>query len=381
MAVEADFISDLVDGTEGQEDTVSANVGNLDPNRGADPVRTQNPAIPAQHAKTVDDPAAPEAKQPTLREQISSALKGDQATPEAALQDGGPVRNPDGTFAPKVAAVDQNAQQAQPVPVPPGLSAQDAEVFAKLPAELQQHVARTMESLNQRSQRYADYDQLEQVIGQRRQAWAMNGSTPAQAVNQLLALSDFASTRPAEFVQWFAQNNNVDLEEIIYGAPEVDPQYAALQQELQQVKQQLGGMTTQQQQAQHQNTVNEVIAFAEEKDAKGQPLRPHFEELGDTVLPFIQAVQQQNPQWSRQQILQEAYDRASWGHPAVRVKMQQAAQAAQEAARIKEQQDKAKQARAAGVSIPSGVPQTEPAALNGSRSLRDTIRAAMSEHS
>src|SRR6187551_469515 len=187
MAVEADFISDLVDGTEGQEDTVSANVGNLDPNRGADPVRTQNPAIPAQHAKTVDDPAAPEAKQPTLREQISSALKGDQATPEAALQDGGPVRNPDGTFAPKVAAVDPNAQQAQPVPVPPGLSAQDAEVFAKLPAELQQHVARTMESLNQRSQRYADYDQLEQVIGQRRQAWAMNGASPAQAVNQLLA--------------------------------------------------------------------------------------------------------------------------------------------------------------------------------------------------
>lgn len=384
MAVEPDFISDLIDGTE---DTISANTGNLDPNRGTDDVRTDTQDIPANHSRTVAEPKADgEQKQLSLREQISSSLKGSKETPAAAQQDGGPARNPDGTFAPKVAVEpvvqpEAQAPAAQPVPTPRGLSAQDAEVFAKLPAELQQSVARTMESLDQRGQRYAEYDQLEQVIGQRRQAWAINGATPAQAVNQLLALSDFATRSPKEFVTWFAQNNNVDLEEVLYGAPDVDPAYAQLQQQVQTLQQQLGGMTQQQQQAQHQNTVNEIIAFAEEKDASGNLVRPYFNELGDTVLPFIQMVQQQNPQMSRPQVLQEAYDRATWGNPTVRVKMQQAAQAAQEAARIQEQQAKAAKARAAGVSVPNGVPTAEPAALNGSRSLRDTIRAAMAEHS
>lgn len=373
--MDEDFVSDLNDGTA-VDDTVSAHTGSVDPNR------VDAPKEPVQ--KT-DTQAAPKAKAPSLRDQISTALKGEDVTPPAAQQDGGPARNPDGTFAPKpqdaAAAVDpaQAAPVLGPQTTPPGLTPQEAEVFAKLPAELQTSVARTMESLNEKATRFAGYEQMEQLIAPRRQAWALNGMTDAQAVNQLLALSDFAAQRPMEFIQYFAQQRGLDLEDVVFGAEPVDPTVQALQQQVQTLQQQLGGMTTQQQQAAHQNTVNEIVSFASETGPDGKPLRPYFEELGDGVLPFIQAVMTQNPNWSRQQILQEAYDRACWGTPAVRAKLQEATNAAAEAARIQEQQANAKRARSAGASIPSGVPATAPsAAASGSRSLRDEIRANLS---
>ncbi|TXH44521.1 MAG: hypothetical protein E6Q97_32460 [Desulfurellales bacterium] len=364
-----DIISDI--GTGADTDTIPAEKGNIDPSRieRSTPAKTEAPA---------------QDKAVTLRDQISSALKSEDATPPAAQQDGGPVRNPDGTFAAKQVPVDPNAAapivNTQHINAPVGLTPQDAELFAKLPAELQSTFARTMESLNEKTARYSGYEQMEQMIAPRRQAWALNGLTETQAINQLLALSDFASQRPAEFVQYFAQQRGLDLEEILYGADPVDPNVQQLQQQVTQLTQQLNGMNTQQQQAAHDSVVNEIVSFAEEKDDTGQPLRPYLDELGSNVLPFVQSVMQAHPEWSRQQILQEAYDNACWGTPSIRAKMQQASNAAAEAGRIQQQQENAKRARAAGVSMPSGVPtatNTDPS-TSANRSLRDEIRAQVS---
>lgn len=364
-----DIISDI--GTGADTDTIPAEKGNIDPSRieRGTPAKTEAPA---------------QDKAVTLRDQISSALKSEDVTPPAAQQDGGPARNPDGTFAAKQAPVDPNAAapvvNTQPISAPVGLTPQDAELFAKLPAELQSTFARTMESLNEKTARYSGYEQMEQMIAPRRQAWALNGLTETQAINQLLALSDFASQRPAEFVQYFAQQRGLDLEEILYGADPVDPNVQQLQQQVTQLTQQLNGMNTQQQQAAHDSVVNEIVSFAEEKDDTGQPLRPYLDELGSNVLPFVQSVMQAHPEWSRQQILQEAYDNACWGTPSIRAKMQQASNAAAEAGRIQQQQENAKRARAAGVSMPSGVPtatNTDPS-TSANRSLRDEIRAQVS---
>jgi hypothetical protein len=56
-----------------------------------------------------------------------------------------------------------------------------------------------MASVEEQAARFRGYEGLEQVIGARRQAWAMQGMSEGQAVNQLLALSDFAGQNPAEF--------------------------------------------------------------------------------------------------------------------------------------------------------------------------------------
>lgn len=377
MATSNDFVSDL---NELPDDVVSANTGNVETQRGSDDVGQQRPETPTPaDTSETPDPDAP-AKPLSLRDQISSALKGEE-TPPAAQIDGGPVRNPDGTFAPKPAA-DPNAASAPAVPVvqlPQGLGL-DAATFAALPAETQQTVARTMETLNQQAAQFAAYGQIEQVIAPRRQAWALNGMSEGQVINQLFALSDFAEKDPNGFVRYFAEQRGLDLEDLAFGPAPVDPTIAAAQQRIQALEAQVSGFATQQQQTAHTNIVNEVVAFAEEKATDGSLLRPHFAELGNDVLPFIQAAMQQNPNRPRTDILADAYDRACWANPSVRTKMQTALDATREAERIRASKDAATRARKAGVSIAGGTPSdTGPAnaASAGSGSLRDSIKAAV----
>lgn len=379
---DVDFVSDL-NGTG--DTTVSVQEGSeLAHGDDAVGVNNQNPtrepvaqAKKVKEATTADDAAA---KPLSLRDQISSALKSEGDTPLAATQDG-VQRNPDGTFKAAAPAVDPNAPVLEPVVAAPSTAAPagiDPQVFASLPAETQVQLARTMEGVHASQQRFARLEPIEQLINPRLEAWAMNGTSPAQALGQLLALSDFAGRDVAGFIKYIAQNNGVDLEQLVLDAEPVDPQYAALRKEIDDLKNSRTAEQQQQQQAAHTSVVSSVAAFAAEAGQDGKPLRPYFAELGSDVLPFISAVKAQNPSWPHNQILQEAYDRACWGTPSVRSKMQAAADAARDAESLRAGAAKVDQARTAGASVRSGVPTTAPAAPNdSSRSLRDTIRASM----
>jgi hypothetical protein len=350
--------------------------------------------VPAQGADAVPANTAPakvEADKPSsLRDQLTSAFRGKTGEPQAqegaqTAQDGR-ARNPDGTFAPtpaEAATAASLAASGQPIQAPANLSPQEAQQFAALPVEMQQYVARTMAGIEETSARYAGYDQIEQVIASRRQAWAMNGMSEGQAVNQLFAISDFASNSPKDFVRWFAGSQGIDLEALVYeggGEDEfVDPVVAQLQQQVQQLSGQLTGFTQSQQQQAHNATVNEISAFATEAGTDGKPLRPHFEELGAAVLPFIQAVKAEKPGLSNREVLGEAYDRACWGTPSVRAKMV----AAQEAQRLEAARATAARARNAGSSVTGEAPQPGSTVVRdaGNGSIRDTLKQQFAEHS
>lgn len=316
----------------------------------------------------------------SLRDQLSSAIKGEDATPDAARQDGGLVRDPTtGKFVAREAPVDGGEFQQQTVARPPNLEIAD-EVFASLPLETQDYLARTAEFVNDQMQRWQSYDSIEQLIGPRRNAWAMNGLSEAQAVSQLFALSDFATQDPAAFVHYFAQNNNVDLEELVFGfddeAANIDPAISQLQSTVQQLQQELQGRNHAEQQATHERTVNHVLQFLDEKDGSGKLLRPYASELGNDFMVAAQTVKAQNPHADMRTILQDAYERACWSNPAVRVKMQKASGALTEAERLQQRAEQAARARNAGSSVPSGVPSTSGEAPVD-RSMREEIQAAM----
>jgi hypothetical protein len=375
MALDVDFVSDL-NGTG--DSTVAVHEG--DSAHGDDAVNVNNRAPVDQAKKLAPEPKSDETTKPlSLRDQISSALKGETDTPPAASQDG-KVRNPDGTFAPKPALeAPPAAEGAPPVAAPPGIS---AEVFKSLPAETQVELARTMDGIAQSQQRFARLDQVEQLITPRRDAWALNGMTEAQALNQLFALSDFAGRDIGGFIKYMAEQNGVSLEDLVFKAEPVDPAMKALQDKIDKLEGFNARNTQEQQQAAHAQTVNGVVAFATEKGPDGQPLRPYFDELGNDVLPFISAVKAQNPQWTHNQVLQEAYDRACWGTPSVRSKMQATADAAGEAERLRQGSERVDKARTASVSVKGGVPTSAPTPPNdSSRSLRDTIRASIAAQS
>ena len=384
MAVEADFVSDLNSydqGARASEGLVSANgPGAMSPNE-AVPVRLK------------DTPAA-DTEVKSLRDQISSALKGEEATPAAAARDGGPVRGPDGKFAkpdpiapgtPGL-AVDAAAQPAgtgvEPQPgtalVPAGI---DPQVFNALPAETQAQLARTMDELNGKAAQYKSYDQIEQMIAPRRQPWALNGMTEAQALNQLLALSDFATNDPKGFTKYFAEQSGVDLEDIIFGedsSPTIDPTVKALQEQLAQVQQRVDYQDQTAQNAAHASTVQQVQSFFDAQDANGVALRPYANEVVHGIMPFVVTARDHNPNRPMNDILQEAYDTACWAIPAVRGRMQEAAEASREAERLQASTAKVRQARLAGSSVGSGVPSVAPAQADASGvSLRDTIRNVM----
>jgi hypothetical protein len=232
--MDVDIVSDLTDGTADFADTtIPANTGDtsahgkdaVQPNEGPKP-RTET-----QPKQVKEDAAAP--KPTSLRDQISNALKGETDTPAAATQDGRARDPATGKF------VEKAADAAPPGDTPPAAPSTaaapagiDPQVFASLPAETQAALARTMEDVNTRQQRFAALEPLEQIIGPRRDLWALNGATPAQAINQLLALSDFAGRDPGGFIRHIAKNSGVDLAQLVLDTepePEVDPVVAALQ--------------------------------------------------------------------------------------------------------------------------------------------------------
>jgi hypothetical protein len=384
MDVDVDLTADISNGDldSGITPAVQAPPGTI-PAHGTDSVNPNTIERDTQQRQPAKDKPA------SLRDQLSAAFKGPdgQPTDQAAApnaQDRGDGRTATGQFAPKAGDVqpgtEQPGQQPAAVQAPQGV---DPAVFAALPPEMQQQVARTVASVEEQAARFRGYEGLEQVIGTRRQAWAMQGMSEAQAVNQLLALSDFAGQNPAEFVRWFSGQHGIDLTALneAGGGDDqyIDPAVQELRQQVADLTGHITGQQQQQQAAQHQSLVNLTAQFAAETGTDGQPLRPYFAELGGGVLPYIQQVRAENPAASPTEVLAAAYDRACWATPSVRTRML----AAQEATRLAEQRAAAVAARNAGSSIHGQAPSagsTQPKDI-GSGSVRDTLRAAISQHS
>jgi hypothetical protein len=360
--------------------------------------------VPAQLPEAEGGSDAPA---PSLRDTLTDAFKGTEA-PKAdpAVGEGAPkppegapelvkvgerFHRKDGSFASKeeIDAFNGAAQagtEGQQAPVQPGWTASLTELekqqYAALPAETRQFVERTMEAVGQERAQYAEYSQLEQLIGPRRQAWASQGGNPVTALNQLFALSDFAGRDPTNFVLWFADQHKLDLDAALdardaalqNGAP--DPHIAGLQQEIAQLRNTIDGfqgLTIQQQQAQN---MRHVQAFMEEKDAGGNPAFPYFNDVATDIAQHVVTIKQQQPYLAERDVLKAAYDFATYNNPQIRERMQQDQlkalrdTAAAEAAR----------ARQAGVSINGGpAGDTGTAPNNANRSLRDELKHAYAQ--
>lgn len=371
-------------------------------------------AVPAHGAdvKPSNQQQQPDTnKEPSVRDLLSSAFKAPDGQPtdqqqaqsaQAPAQQPpytGPVltqdaegkwRQPDGLFASaeQVAAFQaaqsqpqQSEQQQQPQsPVLTGLTPVEQQQFQSLPAELRQFVERTMEGLNTRAAKYGEYDMLEQhIFGPRREAWGQQGMNAVTAVNNLFTLSDFASTRPGDFILWFAQSNNLDLDALLderdAQQQPVDPTVKALQGTVQQLQGTLSQFQNTQAQQDHQARLNQVQTFAQEKDAEGKLKREYLTDVMDGWATQITAIRTANPSMPNDEVLQRAYDAACWADPAVRAKMQQAAntqQRQQEAQRVQA-------ARQAGSSVTGGPSSASTIPNNANRTLREELATQFAE--
>ena len=212
-----------------------------------------------------------------------------------------------------------------PLSPPERWSAADKEQFKALPPEAQKLVLKregdVERYLTQETQKIAEtkrnYEPLERHIAPRREAWALQGFTPDAALEHLFALSDFATRDKPGFIRWFAQQQGVDLSELASsGASAPDPQIQALSQEVQSLKQ-----ADQQRQQQARDTYRQSVNSAIQEFAQDTKSHPHFKDVEADIAAMLPGIMQQKPGASHKELLQIAYDKATWANDGVRTKI------------------------------------------------------------
>ena len=287
-------------------------------------------AMEATMSEAFDNATAEEAEKPEAPPVEEASAEEEDTTAEAEQAE---EAEPDDAEEADQADDDEDGADAEEASLsaPSRWSDADKEAFNALPREAQELVLkreRDVEAhLTRESQKIAENQkslgQVNNIIEQRREAWAMQGMSPDVAVQQLFALSDFAGRDPQGFVQWFAQQQGIDLG--LAGASDdgTDPQIQALKAEIAELR----GMEyqrTQQQQQQQQQTIHQVI----QEFANDAAQAPHFKQLENEIAGILPAVKQDMPGASPKEWLKAAYDKAVWMNEETRAAELAKAQAA-----------------------------------------------------
>ncbi|MBR8157127.1 hypothetical protein KDX20_22085 [Burkholderia cenocepacia] len=246
--------------------------------------------------------------------------------------------------------------------------------WEKIPAEVQAVITRREEEahrgITKLGQDAAYGQKLRDVISPYLPIIRAEGGDEAGAVRDLLQTAYVLRTaNPEQKVQLFRQlagQFGVDLSAAAQGVREVDPELAALRQELTQVRGYLAN-TEQQQHQQIEASAQQMIdAFA------ADPKNEFYEEVKPLMGQLLVA--------GRAQTMQDAYEQACWATASVRSTLMQRQEAEAETKRAAEAKARAGAKRHAGGSV-SGAP-TAPVAATASAaasnlSLRDELRQAM----
>lgn len=120
-----------------------------------------------------------------------------------------------------------------------------------------------------------------------------------------------------------------------------------------------------------------VTRWMNEMGADGQPTRPYINDVIHEMSALIPQIKESNPLLTNAQALEEAYSRATWAHPEVRVLLQQKAAADRQAELQAENQTRVREARrAASVNVPR---RASTPAVGKPGTMEETIAATARE--
>lgn len=193
-----------------------------------------------------------------------------------------------------------------------------------------------------------DFDEVSQVLAPWQGQMQQLGMKPAQAVGELLNIwqgqQQFLQTfraDPQAAIQHLAQITGTDVSALLaedYTPPpqvQLPPEVVQQLGKVQQLEARL-------QQYENGNVSQTIQQFATAKDAQGQPLRPHFEEVRQHMSALLGN--------GLAQTLEDAYEQAVYANPAVRSKVESEKERQLAASRLR----KAQEAKSAGDSIRNG---------------------------
>jgi hypothetical protein len=217
----------------------------------------------------------------------------------------------------------------------------------------------------------ATANKIEELFSSRKAQMAIQGVSPIDMIQRLVAAQDILDRDPRAGIQALAQAYGINLGQFAQAPGQQQPQQAQLPPQLQQLFQDvqaLKGTLTQQSQAQaqadSQRLSSEVQSFA------AKPENLYYENVKGDMAALLRSGQANG--------LADAYEKATWAHPEIRpllIRDQQAKAQAEAQAAASAKVNKAK--FAAGSVTGSPTPGASPSQQsNSNTSVEDDVRAA-----
>lgn len=301
------------------------------------------------------------------------------------------ARDEAGRFAPKPAddkapkpaqTPDLTAQTPGPdspqgdISVPRSLSPEAKAQFATWP-ELARNefmrreadTARGVEKLQQELRATSDrYQPLEAVIAPHREKWQLHGMDDARAIQALVAAQTFLEKSPAEGIAYLARQYGVQLNGMAATpAPQADPQYQQLTNQIRTLEQRLQAQDQASQSQRLTETQSVIEQFA------SNPAHKYFDNVRDQMATLIESGAAKD--------MSQAYQQACWGNETIRNLMLAEQQQATQTDEERRRQQHAAEARRAGGSIAGspGPGASRTVEVDPSASIEDDIRRSMRE--
>ncbi|MEC9266717.1 MAG: hypothetical protein VX464_11710 [Pseudomonadota bacterium] len=232
------------------------------------------------------------------------------------------------------------AEEAKALEPHPRWSEEKRAKFSTLPRDAQEFILASQKESDrafaQKTTELAEerksIQSLKQVFDPIRENLQRAGVSESEYVKTLVNADRALQENPAQAIAYLAKKAGLDLAKLAASPDQQQSQpdpVRNLHRELETFKQQIA---REKQEAAHQRVVQDIESFANEKDSKGQPLRPHWADLESDLTVLVAGIRAQHPDMPHRDVLQRAYDQAMWANPTVRQKVLEAQEAEKKAA-------------------------------------------------
>ena len=247
---------------------------------------TPNTETPKEEVENTTIPDAPKQVENTNSEESDSDSL-DQVAPENEEETQDSKEEPSDDAV--VAHVDGEDSKETPLEAPKNWSEDVRSKFKDLPRDAQEYMLKRDKEMTadytrktqEVAQQRKSFESLDKVIAPMRQQIAASGVGEAEYISRLLNADMALRNNPKMALKQLAQGYGIDLSSIEENVDwnDSDPQITQLQQQNQAILAELNQFKKQNLQSARQQTENQISAFAESKDEKGNLKYPHFEQV------------------------------------------------------------------------------------------------------
>jgi hypothetical protein len=326
-------------------------------------------STPAPVEAPVNTPDTPEAREAAINDELSAVWDKQLTNGVEKGQDGRFVAK-NGEAKPEPNSADQpQAAQVEPakpaIEAPQSWSAEARAHWAKLPPEAQQYIAQregeAHKEITSRGEKLKAFEPLDGVLQSYKDDLSRRGVQPAQAVAMLLEAQRKLDADPLGGLVNIGLTYGIDLRPLLNGqAPQVaqpDPRVQQLEARVNELLQQVS--------ARQQQEEQQVVSQAEALVTEFKKDKPYFQDVETEMLALIPALRQRHPEASHKELLQKAYESATYANPAIRERILTDQRKTDEEKRAKEAAERAEEARKSGrVNVRSGTAKSTPKTMD-----------------